>query len=331
MAELANGGFESGTLSNWDVSGDVSIQQASFGSGPTQGTYQALLNSGPSEATMWQTFTASAGDTFSFDWNFLTNEGTPQWQGFNDKAWMTLNFSDEHSDRHVLADTWSTFVSSGTTFEKETGFNTFSVQIPVDGEFTIKFGVETTLDASNNSGLLIDNVTVSGIEDCMPALTNGCFETGSLRCWEVTGDVSIKQASFGSGPTQGTYQALLNSGTDEATMMQSFTASAGDTFSFDWNFLTNEGTPQWQGFNDKAWVTLNFSDEFSDPHILADTWSTFTNSGTTFQKETGFNTFSVQIPVDGEFTVKFGVQTTLDALYNSGLLIDNVKLQAGTP
>ncbi len=72
MATLTNGDFESGDLSGWEALGDVSIQQASFGIGPTQGNYQALLNSGEDESTMWQSFTANDGDTFSFDWNFLT-------------------------------------------------------------------------------------------------------------------------------------------------------------------------------------------------------------------------------------------------------------------
>ena len=42
-AALINGGFESGDLTGWQVLGDASVQTSSFGSGPTQGTRQAVL------------------------------------------------------------------------------------------------------------------------------------------------------------------------------------------------------------------------------------------------------------------------------------------------
>jgi hypothetical protein len=42
-AYLINGGFETGDLAGWQIAGDASVQTSSFGSGPTQGTYQAVL------------------------------------------------------------------------------------------------------------------------------------------------------------------------------------------------------------------------------------------------------------------------------------------------
>lgn len=38
-----NGGFETGDLTGWQILGDASVQTSSFGSGPTQGLYQAVL------------------------------------------------------------------------------------------------------------------------------------------------------------------------------------------------------------------------------------------------------------------------------------------------
>ncbi len=40
---IQNGGFEAGNLSGWESVGDVSVQTASFGTLPKQGSYQALL------------------------------------------------------------------------------------------------------------------------------------------------------------------------------------------------------------------------------------------------------------------------------------------------
>jgi len=41
---IINGGFETGNLAGWQIIGDASIQTSSFGSGPTQGIYQAVLS-----------------------------------------------------------------------------------------------------------------------------------------------------------------------------------------------------------------------------------------------------------------------------------------------
>jgi hypothetical protein len=42
-AAILNGGFETGDLTGWVIIGDVSIQTSSFGSGPTENSYQAVL------------------------------------------------------------------------------------------------------------------------------------------------------------------------------------------------------------------------------------------------------------------------------------------------
>jgi len=50
-AEIINGGFETGDFTGWEILGDVSIQTAAFGSGPIEGSYQALLIAGSSAAS----------------------------------------------------------------------------------------------------------------------------------------------------------------------------------------------------------------------------------------------------------------------------------------
>ncbi|WP_424102805.1 hypothetical protein [Moorena producens] len=42
------------------------------------------------------------------------------------------------------------------------------------------------------------------------AIVNGSFETGDFTEWSTIGDTSIETAAFGSGPTDGDFQALLS-------------------------------------------------------------------------------------------------------------------------
>jgi len=50
---------------------------------------------------------------------------------------------------------------------------------------------------------------VSTAVESSSTMINGGFETGDLTRWETLGDVSIQTSSFGSGPAQGSYQAVL--------------------------------------------------------------------------------------------------------------------------
>lgn len=102
---IVNGGFENG-FTGWSTTGITSVQTAAFGSGPTQGTQDALMESGDGSgfttaaglasflglsagvlqgiatdqvtggSAINQTITVNARDALTFDWNFLTNEAT---------------------------------------------------------------------------------------------------------------------------------------------------------------------------------------------------------------------------------------------------------------
>lgn len=186
-AAILDGGFETGTFTNWQTFGTTSIQTSSFGSGPTEGTYQALLESvqddnylaleqfleltpgtldtlGYGEAfggsAIKQAFTANAGDTLSFKWNFLTDESTPSTS--NDFAFvLTLTPTG-------LADTNATFLPSSTVFANETGFQSFSLQLFTPGSYTLGIGVVNTADREVKSGLLVDGVEVKPASTSVP-------------------------------------------------------------------------------------------------------------------------------------------------------------------
>ena len=180
-----NGSFETGSFSSWLTIGDTSIETTGFGSNPTEGTYQALLTNdggsvtdtdletflgltlgsldglGNGDATQGtaikQTVTVSAGTQLSFDWNFLTNEGTPS-STYNDFTFVSI-VSDTLD---TLADTNSSFVSSATSFNEETGFSNFSYTFSTAGTYTIGVGVVDVQDTSVSSALLVDNFSFTG-------------------------------------------------------------------------------------------------------------------------------------------------------------------------
>lgn len=179
----------------------------------------------------------------------------------------------------------------------------------------------------------------------LSGLKNGGFETGSFKGWKTTGNTSIETAAFGSGPTEGTFQALLSTGeptvpdsslesflgleagsldnladaTAGSAIKQKFKANAGDILTFDWNFLTNESTGTF--YNDVAFVSLGLLSELADT-----TFPILIDSLTPFNQETGFQSFSYKIPTSGTYTLGIGITDVRDTIVDSGLLVDKVKL-----
>lgn len=182
--ELGNGGFELGNFTGWKTVGRTFIETARYGSGPTQGTYQALLDTFSKQtvgigelATLLRvdidnlkelgdvyegsaiatTFTVEEGDVVSFDWNFLTDNNLPT-KSFNDFAFVTISPVVKK-----LSDTFSTFppsLTNLTDFYNQTGFETFSYTFTTAGTYSLGIGVADVGDGSVDSGLLVDNVSL---------------------------------------------------------------------------------------------------------------------------------------------------------------------------
>jgi hypothetical protein len=191
------------------------------------------------------------------------------------------------------------------------------------------------------------------------AVLNGSFETGDFSGWQTFGQTSIETVEFGTSPTQGTQQALLDTvcpGSEEScqdnadglaaflglemtdldeigqgevfegsAIKTTFTVEVGDTLTFDWNFLTD--FKKAEGFNDFAFVTLSAT-------VLADTYSTFPDSLidlTKFRYQTGYQTFSYTFTTAGTYTLGLGVADVGDGLDESGLLLDDVVIASKPP
>ncbi|GGA04414.1 hypothetical protein [Okeania sp. KiyG1] len=118
------------------------------------------------------------------------------------------------------------------------------------------------------------------------AIVNGSFEEG-FTGWSTIGDTSIEDISFGTPPSDGNFNALITNGfgavsdfaiesflgltpgtldssldiidaTEGSAIKQTFFAKAGDILTFDFNFLTDEFTPDFF-FNDSSfYISFKF-------------------------------------------------------------------------
>jgi subtilisin family serine protease len=363
-----NWSFETGDFTDWETIGETSIKTDAFGIDPTDGTYHALLTTGDDSArdSQIETFLGvsagtldgmgngnategsalklsslqvQAGDILTFDWNFLTKEDTPS--SFSDFGFVTLS-SEGTSE---LADTSSTFIPFGSSFNEQTDYGTFTYLFTADATIDLGVGVVDVGDTSVKSGLLVDNLQVTQL--------NGSFETGDFNHWDTVGNTSIQTASFGSNPTDGNYQALITNGAGSVTdtaletslglsagtldgmgngnatqgsaiQLMPLNVKAGDVLTFDWNFLTNEGTPSF--YNDFGFVSVA-SDGTSE---LADTYGSFVLSPTSFNEETGYGTFSYEFADAGSYIISLGVVDVGDTSVDSGLLVDNFSIVSGS-
>jgi len=190
-AAVVNGSFETGNFSDWNTSGQASVETSSFQVTPVNGSYQAVLqtcfftgacddsqsltNANDLESFLGlsgnqlsnlsvvegsaikQTITANAGDVFSFSWNFLTDEDAAN-VDYNDFAFFTLN-----NNLYRLADIQSSFPVSPSFshLKKETGYQTYTIPISVTGNYILGFGGDNTI----NSALLVDNIKLTNNSD----------------------------------------------------------------------------------------------------------------------------------------------------------------------
>jgi hypothetical protein len=142
---------------------DVASIEAAFGLGANAIDGLGNGNLAQSEGSgLFQTVTVNAGDQLTFDWNFLTNEFTPE-INYNDFAFLAAGDS-----LIELSDLSGTFVASGTPFLQETGWSSFSHTFGSSGSFTVGFGMVDVGDDLVTSGLLVDNLNIQSASKVVP-------------------------------------------------------------------------------------------------------------------------------------------------------------------
>jgi len=124
-------------------------------------------------SAIYQTFTATAGTTITFNWNFATNEAIPsQW----DAALYTLQVGSNQAQVFELADTTQSSVvnvvgTGANPFARMTGYKTTSVALPGTGTYTVGFISMQTGDDSVSSATYIGNVQIAASPSPTPAPT----------------------------------------------------------------------------------------------------------------------------------------------------------------
>jgi hypothetical protein len=189
-------------------------------------------------------------------------------------------------------------------------------------------------------------------------ILNGSFEDPSIGPWTVFGPSGQVTPSFdGVLPTDGVKMALIETrsgalptfildlilnnalgvgsgylasafpnAVEGALLYQSFTLAPGESvISFNWNFLTNEGTPSVRGFNDFAFAHLISGGSLVDSAIV-DTFASFPDSGVIYREHTGWNTVAFSGLAPGSYSLVFGVFDADDGndAFASALLVDSV-------
>lgn len=168
------------------------------------------LGNGPvvSGSAIMQTITVSAGATLTFNYNFLTSAPPPSTNplgAIDPFGFITAPTLTSFVDNFYGYPTPMGSAPASTGFLYQSGYQSFSETFATAGTYSLGIGVANVTTDAYPSGLLIDNMVLTG-----GTLTNGSFETGDFTGFSTIGNTSIETAAFGISPTSGTYQALIS-------------------------------------------------------------------------------------------------------------------------
>jgi len=202
-------------------------------------------------------------------------------------------------------------------------------------------------------------IAALGIAASQPAhaaIVNGGFEAfPDFAGWTTIGDATIQDSTFKAPPEGSVQAALTNNTAVTATQLEAFlnltagtltgtgattgsaikqtvNVTAGQLITFKFDFGTNEATPD-LNHNDFGFVSVTSN----NLGTLANTQSSFSptngleNFSTVVNKETGYQSYTVQFNASGSYTLGFGVVNVGDTLVTSALLVDDVAQVSGPP
>ena len=228
----------------------------------------------------------------------------------------------------VLGDASTTLTNGGFESGDLTGWTTGSTNGTVE---VLQMGNFDPSISPTEGGYFVLLSSHSGTEN-ETLILEGVLRTGTIP------------DNFGDDPSDDLDENGY-SDNDVASLEQTFVLPGTGTLSFDWSFLTCEGNE----YDDFFMVTLNEIDILHGSVPEAEEYvSPFENvppldgndydvssSGPTDESEfcdgrTDFQQFSYEISTPGTYTLVFLVADQADSSVDSGLLVDNVSLEAET-
>ena len=140
-----------------------------------------------------QIITVDTPFTLSFDWNYLTNDGTNETFGNQDFSFLTLypeNSNPASRTVEILGDSTGAIItpipSGQTDFEKVGGYVSYDSGVLQPGTYVVGLGVVDTDGTGISSGLLVDNFAIQEVPFDFSATTGlglvaGFFGLSRLR------------------------------------------------------------------------------------------------------------------------------------------------------
>jgi hypothetical protein len=183
---------------------------------------------------------------------------------------------------------------------------------------------------------------------CVPSFAqNEGFEEGNFNHWSTFGNAAVLTSFAGFGPTEGNLLAKLEAGAEPGVLTEAFLglpngalnplstdqvtggsalkrtidATAGETIAFDYNFIGNDSVP----FNDFSFFSIVPEGQTGSAHLLTNVAMTGDNTSS------GWLTQMFTFATAGTYDLGIGVFNARDNLFDSSLLVDNLRVVSAPP
>jgi hypothetical protein len=177
------------------------------------------------------------------------------------------------------------------------------------------FGINPT---EGTHELLLTTISTAGSHDPGPTQSG----TNAVSVSSLATFLGVATSSIRDGTATGTEGSAFK--------LDLGTVTAGSTITFNYDFLTNDQTPEAGGHNDFAFVTL--TGNTGNTPVVADEstpQAPTTGANNPFVLETQYQTYTINITTTGNYVLGIGVVDATTTDTSSALLVDNISVNAG--
>jgi hypothetical protein len=181
LADLVNGGFESGNLTGWSSVGTAGLNTSVPNIGVKEGSYSGRITAGLGTGiytTLTQTLDLNAGDTVDGWYALRTSD-----RSYHDLAYGKITGSG--GTEYLWQEAMPTPVIVGLSWVGYTDWTDWSWVAPASGSYTLQFGVANIGNNSWSSTVYLDGMTVTPAPVPLPSavvlLGTGLLSVGAFR------------------------------------------------------------------------------------------------------------------------------------------------------